>query len=219
MKNEYVNLVEQLNRLYEEELQTLVSKVESERAKGNMGYIPGLTAISRKEGSISTIAKVIENKQLIKDGSRILHAGAGRPNNPDRAYLDTKGEVYHYDPGQDGSNDRGPIGNGDFDVVVSPFVLNVLSSEDRKKPINDMVSSLKTEGIAIVGVRGSQDINGSKSDFWEQWDDGYLVPKGNKIIFQKGFTPQELASELQSYFSSVEIVYNNKTVPIVKATK
>lgn len=229
MSGKYVRMVESLIKEKEDaqavdKRQKMIDYVESERSKGNMGYIPGLTATSRvKKGvaKVSSIAAVIAKKELIPEGSRILHAGAGRPNNPDREYLDSIGDAYHYDPGQPESNNRGPIGKGDFDAVVSPFVLNVLSTDDRKMPIKDMLTSLKPDGIAIVGVRGIGDVipateeNAERKPNWARWDDGWLVPKSGKITFQKGFSAKELQEYMSKYFKEVKIVNKSSSVPVV----
>ena len=230
MRGDFVKLVEE-TIIGEKEKppvdhQARIDTVEKGREEGGMGYTPGATAIGRG-GRASTIAQYIEKADLIPEGSKILHAGAGRPDNPDRAYLDTKGEAYHYDPGQDSSNDRSPLGKGDFDVVVSPFVLNVLSLEGREMPMKDMVRSLKPDGSAIVGVRGPGDVplvddkGKAKKPNWTPWSDGWLVPKGNLITFQKGISNEELKTYLSKYFHEVEIIKNksSNSVPLVKASR
>jgi hypothetical protein len=220
MMGEYAKLVESvINDGDDGKKQAIIAQIEAEREKGGLGYVPGLTAMKRREGSISTIATLIEKKGLIPEGSRILHAGAGRLNNPDREYLDSKGDTYHYDPAQPTSNNRSLLSKSDFDVVVSPFVLNVLAEEDRVHPMNDMVKSLHPAGLAIVGVRGVSDINSETKPHWSEWSDGFLVPKSGKHTFQKGFSPTELKEYLLGYFGEVDIVRNSNKTPVAVARK
>jgi hypothetical protein len=249
MRGDYVKLVE--NLLSEKDKtpvdhQARIQSVLDARESGDgLGYAPDKTAIGRT--GISTIGKLLKaslESEKVEDwipkGSRVLHAGAGRLNNPDRELLDSlfDGNVHHYDPGQAESKDRTEVNKkNSFDAVVSPFVLNVLALgevdfgeetiqlNDREMPMNDMVNALKPDGIAIIGVRGVSDVpvvndaSIAKKPTWTPLGDGWLVPKDGKLTYQKGFTPEELKMYVKKYFKHVEIVYNNKSVPIVKAQR
>lgn len=231
MRGQYVKLMENTN--LEEQLkprsmsdEERIKYVEGEREKGNLGYHPEDTAMDNRKGASTVFGAIVAyNEQvkkkggegIFKEGMRILHAGAGDPSNPDRASFDDlvkefNGEVYHYDPGH-GNTDRSPLQKGDFDIVVSPFVLNVLSSEDRKSPIEDIIKSVKADGYAFIGTRGEGDVipatpeNKEKKPKWTLWDDGWLVPsrKSVNVSFQKGITPEMIKEYFGKHFSEIKV--------------
>jgi len=131
---------------------------------------------------------------------KILHHGAGRRNNPDRAELDRCGSyVYHYDP-YHGASARSPLGCSGFDKVFSAYVLNVLPTSARLAATEDIVNSMSPSGSAYIAVRSHKNMNvGPK---WSDFDDGHLVPNKG---FQKGFASSELYWFLLDYFDSVVV--------------
>ena len=179
------------------------SKPEVDTVDEQLAGASGQTAIKRSGVSVPT-RKIKEVK------GRTLHHGAGRVDNPDRAYLDEISgdkEVVHHDPVH--SPEEGALGQGDFDDAVSNYVLNVLPSTQRKEAIQDLADSLKETGEAKITVRGQGDVPPNtatpKNDNWKQHDDGWIVKNKGKENFQKGYTPEELKAELLEYFDEVEV--------------
>jgi SAM-dependent methyltransferase len=77
---------------------------------------------------------------------------------------------------------------GEFDVVVSNCVLNVIEDdEERRTVIRSMLKHLKVGGYAIIMVRSKSAVKGNKTN--KPFADGFVNIKGT---FQKGFSKQEL---------------------------
>lgn len=174
----------------------------------------GKTAIGRGK-KIST-----PTSKLLKEGTiqgRVLHHGAGRKNNPDRAAISNAADEsvdfdLHHSP-----ETKGELGQENFDQVISNFVLNVIpktfgTKDGRLDAIKDIASSMTNEGEGFISVRGISDvppnIPGSLgydekiAKGWEPFEDGWDVPKKG---FQRGYTPEELKAELEPFFKNVEV--------------
>jgi hypothetical protein len=159
----------------------------------------GMTAISRKETS-TTVRGIPED--LVQ--GRVLHQGAGVPGNPDRASLESMAkEVVHYDPTHSPETED-LLEQGDFDAVVSPFVVNVVPPRWRKFVYLAAGKSLKPGGHAIFSARGDVAKAAEKSGgTWTPEGDGWMTSTGT---FQRNYTREELRKEALKYFEEVEIL-------------
>jgi len=161
-------------------------------------------AMVRKDTS-APMRRVLSN-DLLEGRRRILHFGAGKPGNPDREALSEIADTVHYDPNF-GPKDRSKLCNGDFDAVVSFFVLNILQPEHRDKPLKDMALSTSKGGEALIAVRSTHDVSYSaKRSKWKPHGTGFLVPVGkSRLHYQESYTPVSLKYELSWWFRDVDI--------------
>ena len=149
-----------------------------------------MTAISRKEPSAPTVLLGMNPDAF--GGKRVLHAGAGREGNPDRALLERLAkEVVHYDP-HHGPSDRELLRKGDFDAVYSPYVLNVLDPDDRAEAIKDLYESVRPGGEVYIAARA--DVRGGEG--WKPHKDGFITPRGT---FQRNYDLDALEQELRKH--------------------
>jgi len=207
------------------------------------GFVPSGTQTSRPGVSTVLQASLPEIKNFTKQHGRmpsILHAGAGKKKNLDRTTLDKIANVIHYEPGHEDESDRSMLTKSGFDMVLSPFVLNVLPPEIRFSsdgPYSDMANSLQKGGFAIIGVRGDVPQPTPKNiqaridsgSPWVPYEDGWVLPHPSNgvLTFQRGYTVSQLIEEANRYFSKVEKLKltdpntgkSKSSVPIVKAYK
>jgi hypothetical protein len=171
----------------------------------------GRTQIARQTVSVPT-RWLVDNLHGYLYGSDLLHHGAGKARH-DTMELEqtTCTRVTEYDPNVDGIDDRAVLGGWQYDVVVSNYVLNVIPPFDRVFAILDIRESMKTGGSAYVTVRSHKD----KSIKGTPHEDGVITSINT---FQKGYTREELISELSMYFRDVEIVWENGSSIMAKCS-
>ena len=187
------------------------------------GYRPGATAMTRS--TPSSLGRFIKDIHAISPYDRVLHVGAGKPNNPDRALLDSmSNDVTHYEPDQPADSDTRSLRRHDFDVVVSAFVLNVLIPDHRREALKDIAESLAPGGRAYISVRGSTDVlpineKNHRKLGWTVYKDGWLTPNVRGLTFQRGFTTDQLVEVMRPYFKSVRVLVKSSQAPIVEGVQ
>lgn len=178
------------------------------------------TRISRK--TISQPIKYLSENANIKSSYKILHQGAGDLKNPDVPFLDKSFKsVTHYDTTGTFTKAETKLGKQNFDVVISPYVLNTIPYSIRKQAIIDAATSLKPNGSAYFAVRASDvDKAAAKSlsskNPWTEYKDGWITARGT---FQKGYTGDELIADLQTIplFKEYNIIKDTSGMVIVEA--
>lgn len=174
----------------------------------------GRTAIGRPEASEPTqwLMNAAQNTERrgwdsgFGKGKSVLHFGSGKDKASTELLGSAGATVKEYDPTY--APDRSVI-TEPHDRVVSNFVLNVLPPELRDQALQDLQTAVGRDGIAYISVRakGDTSIKGTP-EF-----DGVRTSKGT---FQKGYTVQELRSELGKHFHHVEILRGtDKTKSII----
>ena len=163
---------------------------EDERASGR-------TAIARTTVSRPTAWLVDKSNKLfgLSKNSKILHYGSGRASQ-DTKKLQSAGNVDEYDVNY--APDKSVVGNADYDVVVSNYVLNVLPPALRKKAIREIGQSLNKSGKAFIAVRGHGDTIRGKAEY-----DGLRTSTGS---FQKTFSRQDIVDALKPFFKNVSVI-------------
>ena len=174
----------------------------------------GKTAISRSK--TSTLVRGLDESNV---SGRVLHQGAGRSNNPDRNALETISEdVVHYDPTHSPETEDSLL-RGDFDTVVTPFVVNTLKPSLRKGVYVDAAKSLAPDGKVIVSARGDvekqAETSKKKGKPWKPFKDGYITNTGT---FQKNYTTESLVKEAKKYFDNVEVMLDKDGKPFRNPT-
>lgn len=180
--------------------------------------IAGRTMTTRAGGGASKpIRWLIENGCL---EGRVLYHGRGKDTagekllsiDPDVSSLSA------YDPNISGIDNRSVL-SGDYDTVVSVFVLNVLPPWIRAEVLDDLRTATG-DGLCFVAVRGKGERGYREATKeganWIPEEDGYRY-QGAKGTFQKWYSPDELVSELRSVFSHAEVVNTDKQAPIAMA--
>ena len=87
---------------------------------------------------------------------------------------------------------------GDYDVIISNAVLNVIPDDWRADVLHNMADKLKIGGKMVINVRGAESIkNQGKEGVTKITLDNpseilVLRPNGSIRAYQKGFTKQEL---------------------------
>ena len=94
-----------------------------------------------------------------------------------------------------------------YDAIVCLNVLNVLEPGLRNSVVEKIISSLKPEGYALIGVRGwSGDVNQAKnSEPSKEEEKAIWINKNGTKVYQKGFDGSELLNYITGIDSSLKI--------------
>ena len=165
-------------------------------------YRSELTAIARKE--ITRPLRIALQRDLIKKGDRILDYGSGKSIDAD--YLSTLGlETVKYDKYY---YPESPTGT--FDVILCIYVLNVVTPEEQKKIVNEMMSVLNPYGIIIIAVRSPEEITREATKHhWSVRFPGYVTSRGT---YQVGMDDTVLSLLFKPYPGDVRQIGENTYV-------
>ena len=129
-------------------------------------------------------------------GSRILHHGAGRPNNADREFFDElykDSSVVHYDPCFGDKNLEGR-----FDRAISIYVFNTLPERTRRLAWEELFSHMSSGADLFVALRGRKSVE--RRSYRQGWMytpglRGWITGKGT---FQAFLTPEGAIREAET---------------------
>lgn len=130
------------------------------------------------------------------DGDKTLDFGAGYGTN-----AESLGIEQTYEPFADGwqptYNDPNAIPSNTFDKIISTNVMNVIRPAERAESIYTLGRALKVGGEAVIQVRDHNDVGSlSKSKKAVPQSEPSSFVTGDNT-YQKGFTPDELLTEVQ----------------------
>jgi len=146
-------------------------------------------------------------KHLIKHkpdwiSGRVLDFGTGKGR--DCAALKKRNlQVACYDPHHPSPSTR-TLPSGQFDVVLSTYVVNVLPKKEREAALRQMAKKVKKGGVLCVSARGCGDSSGlATAKTWKKHSDGYAQFDGNSLSrFQRFFTGEQLSAEIRAILGS-----------------
>lgn len=150
------------------------------------------TAISRVK--ISAPTRMLLSTGRIPKGASVLNHGSGKATHDAAALAAAAAEYAEFDLHW---ANHPEVLERRYDVVVSNYVLNVLTPDLRKDAWQDIART--TGGVAYISVRST----GDSSIKGKRHKDGVTTKLGT---FQKPYTATSLTREAKKYFSSVEVI-------------
>ena len=88
--------------------------------------------------------------------------------------------------------DSADIPSESYDSMVSFSVINVVDPDERKLLFREVSRILRPDGIALITGRTRQDVGAATTKIPHLEEGGYLIGKGKRQRYQKGFTQPEL---------------------------
>ena len=95
--------------------------------------------------------------------------------------------------------DSADIPSESYDSMVSFSVINVVDPDERKLLFREVSRILRPDGIALITGRTRQDVGAATTKIPHLEEGGYLIGKGKRQRYQKGF----MQSELERYAKEV----------------
>lgn len=183
-----------------------------------------LTAISRGKSRSVDILKLEKESGIVLDyGCGLCRNTKLLLNNYVVDILDSKIQLEKIKSNTELENVRNIYFIGEritekYDAILCSYVLNVLPNhEDRLQVLNHIFSLLRYNGVLVLEVRSISDVNKIKSKVC--YNDGYVVTKGRKKTFQKGFDVENLLSYINLDLYEVNIIKNNHSLIFVCKNK
>ncbi len=91
------------------------------------------------------------------------------------------------------------IPNTNYDTALLNFVIQVLPLEEqRNKILKKVYSVIKEKGYLVLSVRNQRDIKHSVQNTGIPYNHGFLMRKGNKYTFVRGYEREEIEDILNS---------------------
>jgi hypothetical protein len=87
--------------------------------------------------------------------------------------------------------------NKEYDYIINSAVLNVLPQDIRDRVVVDIWEHLKYGGQAIIGVRSRADVLTAKTAYVIDKETAEVIDR-SRGSYQKGFTPYELKTYIES---------------------
>ena len=88
--------------------------------------------------------------------------------------------------------DSADIPSESYDSMVSFSVINVVDPDERKLLFREVSRILRPDGVALITGRTRQDVGAATTKIPHLEEGGYLIGKGKRQRYQKGFTQAEL---------------------------
>ena len=88
--------------------------------------------------------------------------------------------------------DSADIPSESYDSMVSFSVINVVDPDERKLLFREVSRILRPDGVALITGRTRQDVGAATTKIPHLEEGGYLIGKGKRQRYQKGFTQPEL---------------------------
>lgn len=88
--------------------------------------------------------------------------------------------------------DSANIPSDSYDSLVSFSVINVVDPDERKFLFKEVARILRPDGVALITGRDRQDVQKATTKIPHLEEGGYLIGKGKRQRYQKGFTQAEL---------------------------
>ena len=88
--------------------------------------------------------------------------------------------------------DSADIPSESYDSMVSFSVINVVDPDERKLLFREVSRILRPDGVALITGRTRQDVGAATTKIPHLEEGGYLIGKGKRQRYQKGFTQSEL---------------------------
>ena len=88
--------------------------------------------------------------------------------------------------------DSADIPSESYDSLVSFSVINVVDPDERKFLFREVSRILRPDGVALITGRTRQDVGAATTKIPHLEEGGYLIGKGKRQRYQKGFTQAEL---------------------------
>jgi len=182
----------------------------------NLAHQSGSETTQVSNTTASYIKAAAKLKEVLgeKEDLKVLDYGAGLGLGTEalRRAFGAK-NVDSFEPASDRSkvkpnySDANQITNK-YDAIVCLNVLNVLEPGLRNSVVEKIISSLKPEGYALIGVRGwSGDVNQAKNSEPSKEEEKaiWIIKKKGKKVYQKGFDGAELLNYISGIDSSIKI--------------
>jgi 2-polyprenyl-3-methyl-5-hydroxy-6-metoxy-1,4-benzoquinol methylase len=91
-----------------------------------------------------------------------------------------------------------------YDAALLNFVLQVLPTEEQRKDIMERVSgAVKDDGYLVVSLRSHRDVDRYGKTKGIPFNDGYLMKKGKKQTFVRGYSREEIEELIPSFGLSI----------------
>lgn len=172
--------------------------------KGQVGSFT--TQVATTAGSYAKAANRVKMElDMNMEPASVLDYGAGLGLGTDKLVEAFGVSVESYEPFPErwkGDNkvtytNAGAI-HKEYDVIINMNVLNVLEPELRKSVATDILSKLKTGGVAIISTRAWKgDIANVKNYEVADEHNAIWVNKNHGLVYQKGFDGDELIDYLR----------------------